>query len=74
MPQFGWVKNNGNIEQSWGRHSIGPHAVGVLPIEVIETLRQRPLRELTILSDDPKQWVFKTTEHMPFSPRYRKNG
>jgi hypothetical protein len=73
MPQFGWVKNHSQQEQSWGRHSVAPQGVGMLPIEVIQTLRDRPLREIEILSDDPKQWVFQTTPHEPFSPRFRND-
>lgn len=71
MPQFGWIKNNSDQEQSWGRHAVAPHGVGMLPIEVIQTLRDRPIREISILSDDPEKWVFKQTEHLPFSPRSR---
>jgi hypothetical protein len=71
MPQFGWIKNHSLQEQSWGRHSVAAQAVGLVPIEVIETLRQKPLREISILSDDPEKWVFKTTPHQPFSARYR---
>jgi len=72
VPQYGWVKNHGKQEQSWGMHSVPAQGVGTLPIEVIQSLRDRPLREITILSDDPETWVFKSTPHAPFSPRYCK--
>jgi hypothetical protein len=71
MPQFGWVQNKSSQEQSWGRHSIPSQGVGMLPLDVIQTLRDRPLRDIVVLSDDPQKWVFKSTDHEPFSHRYR---
>ena len=74
VPQFGWIKNNSSQEQSWGRHSVSAHGVGIVPLEVIQNLRHKPLRDIVILSDDSARWVYKQTQHEPFSARYREKA
>jgi hypothetical protein len=72
MPKMGWVKNNTHVPQSWGRYTVEPGSVGLIPIEAVAGLRTHPIREVTVVSDDPDQWVFKQTEHLPFNARYKQ--
>jgi hypothetical protein len=72
VPQYGWIKNKSDVPQYWGPHGVEPHGVALIPITVIENLRLNPQREIVVISDDPGLWVFKATEHLPFSERYRE--
>jgi hypothetical protein len=69
VPQHGWIKNKSDVAQYWGPHGVEPHGVALLPMAVIENLRQHPQREIVVISDAPELWVFKSTEHLPFSNR-----
>ena len=72
MPTYTWIRNKSNTRHSWGRYSVEPGQVGIVPIEVADWLRKQPQREFEIVSDNPETWVFKKTPHRPFSPRYMK--
>jgi hypothetical protein len=60
VPQYGWIKNKSDVPQYWGPHGVEPQGVALLPIAVIENLRQNPQREIVVISDDPELWVFKS--------------
>jgi len=70
--ELGLVKNATPVEQSWGSYRIPPHAIGRVPMTVVEDLRRRPSRELLVVDDHPDLCPFVRTEHAPDSPRYRR--
>lgn len=64
-----WVKNDSRCAQHWGPHSIEVGATGLIPAELVTG--QLP-RGVQVVSNNPDLWLFKQTEHLPFSPRYAK--
>lgn len=70
----GWIRNKTKIDQYWGPHCVPAESVGVVPIEVIESLRQAPDPSFPIIDDDPAEWVFARTAHLPFSVNYTSHG
>lgn len=65
-----YVKNLTNITQRLGYWEIGPGAIGLPPSDVLASIRSGNMKELVVLDDHPDTWIFKQTEHQPFSPRY----
>ena len=72
VTSWGLVKNTTGVLQSWGAHAVEPNSIGRVPIEVVESLRKHPIRELLVVDDHPDLCPFVRTEHLPDSPRYRK--
>lgn len=70
MPDYGWVKNNTNVSQSWGSYTVPAGCVGLIPIDTVNHYRQRPSRDITVL-EDQKDWVFKQTDVQPWNRRYQ---
>lgn len=73
-PGYGLVRNETDVEQSFGLHTIPPRGFGELPGEVIASLTRYPIRELTVIQPDVGPQVFRRTEHMPFSPRFQERA
>lgn len=69
--ELGLVKNTTDVRQSWGAYEIEPHTIGRVPIEVVESLRRSPMRELVVVDDHPDLCPFIKTDRVPDSPRYR---
>lgn len=67
MPDLAWVQNNSKVCQSWGRYSIQPGAVNLIPVECVTG--QLP-EGVKVVSNDPEKWIFRRTDHLPTSPRY----
>lgn len=72
--QTGIVRNNTGVPQSWGKHTIAPHAFGELPIEVIESLLRHPMKELTVIQNEISNAVFRRTEHWPDGIRFQERA
>lgn len=67
-----WVRNNTKVPQYYGPHYVPPGGVATVPAEIGESLRQHPIRELTVLDGDPNNWPFKRTAHLPWNARYKR--
>lgn len=65
------VKNTTNVRQSWGCHTLEPGTIGLMPPEIVASLRAHPMRELLVVDDHPEICPFVRTEHQPWSPRYQ---
>lgn len=70
--ELGLVKNVSKAPHCWGSFEVPPGTIGRVPIEVIESLRKHPSRELIVVDDDPKLCPFIRTPHAPSSARYLK--
>lgn len=70
--QQGWIKNNTKLDQYWGNAGVPAQSVGLIPIEAIQSLREKPQPGIVLIEDDPSAWVFTRTEHEPWSANYKE--
>lgn len=73
-PGFGLVRNETNIEQSFGLYSIPPRGFAELPADVVSSLLRHPMKELTVLQPDVGPQVFVQTDRLPFGLRYKERA
>jgi hypothetical protein len=71
--EHGWLKNKTNVDQSWGNHTVPSKGVGLVPLTVINNLRQFPDPNFVVIDDHPEQWCFHRTPHKPWSVRYDRH-
>jgi hypothetical protein len=67
-----FVRNQTACPHAWGNNAIPAGTIRFMPAEVVEALRQSPVKGVIILEDNPDIWLFGHTDHLPTNPRYQK--
>lgn len=70
MPNGSFVRNETKAPQYWGNHVIPAGTIRFMPAEVVQAVRQSPVKGVIILEDNPDIWLFGHTDHLPTNPRY----